>query len=486
VSAPDLIALLPLIVLTATAVAVMLVAAFRRRHALVAGLTLAGLLGTLAALFAAAGVAPRGVTPLLVVDGYTLFYSGLILAAAAVVTVLTYGYLDRQPGRREEMYVLLLAATLGAVVLVASRHFASFFLGMELLSVSLFAMIAYPLGRRRSLEASLKYLILAGVASALLLFGMALVYNQLGTLAFPALGALLASFRAADNLYLLAGIALVTVGIGFKISLVPFHLWTPDVYEGAPAPVTAYLATVSKGAMFALLLRYFLHTGAYGAPALMVMFAVLAIASMLAGNLLALLQNNVKRILAYSSIAHMGYLLVAFMAGGVLGVVAVSYYLAAYFVMTLGAFGVVSVLSGPGGEADTDHISDYQGLFWRRPWLAGVFTVMLLALAGVPLTMGFVGKFYALAAGVGAALWWPVIVLAVGSVIGLFYYLRIIVALFQAAPRQATTGTTRAQITPVPLGGGLALLALTAVLVWLGIFPAYLVDFIHATAAAVL
>ncbi|MEJ2644339.1 MAG: NADH-quinone oxidoreductase subunit N [Gammaproteobacteria bacterium] len=483
-SAADLTALLPIIMLTAFTVVVMLTIAVRRNHWVTAALTLTGLAAAFASLAASASVAPRGVTPLLVADGYALFYSALILAAAFVVTVLLYGYLEDSDGQQEEMYLLLLTATLGAVVLVYSRHFASFFLGMEVLSVSLFAMIGYPLDKKAPLEAALKYLVLAGVASAFLLFGMALVYNQVGTLAFAHLGSMLQSGQYDGSPYLLAGVALVVVGIAFKLSVVPFHLWTPDVYEGAPAPVTAYLSTVSKGAMFALLLRYFMQADVYRSHHVMVAFSVLAIASMLIGNLLALLQNNVKRLLAYSSIAHMGYLLVAFMAGGTLAVVAVSYYLAAYFVMTLGAFGVVTVLSRRDRQRDADHIADYQGLFWQRPVLAGVFTLMLLSLAGIPLTMGFLGKFYALAAGVQHALWAPVIALAVGSIMGLFYYLRLIVAMFRTAPEQAPAGLALVRSSPVPVTGALALTGLAVALVWLGIYPSALLDVIHSTAAA--
>ncbi|HKJ09999.1 MAG TPA: proton-conducting transporter membrane subunit, partial [Gammaproteobacteria bacterium] len=210
-SAAELTALLPIIMLTAFTVAVMLAIAVRRNHWFTAALTLTGLAATFASLAAAASVAPRGVTPLLVVDGYALFYSALIVAAAFVVTVLLYGYLEDSAGQQEEMYLLLLTATLGAVVLAYSRHFASFFLGMELLSVSLFAMIGYPFGKKAPLEAALKYLVLAGVASAFLLFGMALVYNQLGTLAFAHLGTLLQGGRHAGSPYLLAGVALVVV-----------------------------------------------------------------------------------------------------------------------------------------------------------------------------------------------------------------------------------------------------------------------------------
>jgi NADH-quinone oxidoreductase subunit N len=234
--------------------------------------------------------------------------------------------------------------------------------------------------------------------------------------------------------------------------------------------VTAYIATVSKGAMFALLLRYFYQTGAHELAPLFLVFSIIAIASMFAGNVLALFQNNVKRILAYSSIAHLGYLLVAFQASGDLAPTAIAFYLVAYFVTTLGAFGVVGILSDGTGDADT--IDHYQGLFWSRPALAAVFTAMLFSLAGIPVTAGFIGKFYVVAAGASAAMWGLILILVITSAIGLFYYLRIVVAMYGKA-RHAEAGTVLA----VP--GALALIFLSAALIFLGVFPGPLLALIR-------
>ena len=236
---------------------------------------------------------------------------------------------------------------------------------------------------------------------------------------------------------------MILVGVGFKLAVVPFHMWTPDVYEGAPAPVTAYIATVSKGAVFALLLRYMLPVSGDTSSTLFLALAAVAIASMLAGNLLALRQDNVKRILAYSSIAHLGYLLVAFLATGQRAGVAVGFYLIAYFATTLVAFGVVSVLSTD--ERDAGLMLDYRGLGARRPWLAAIFTVALLSLAGMPLTMGFIGKFVIVTAGAGAALWALVIVLVVTSTIGLYYYTRLIIAMYVRRPEELELAGAGAQ-----------------------------------------
>ena len=237
---------------------------------------------------------------------------------------------------------------------------------------------------------------------------------------------------------MIAGLSMMVVGIGFKLAVAPFHLWAPDVYQGAPAPVTAFVSTVSKGAVVALLLRLFTPAAIQTATPLFLVFTIIAAVSMIAGNLLALLQNNVKRILAYSSIAHLGYILVAFLAGGARAVDSVTFYLITYFIANLGCFGVITVLSSPGKEMES--LDDYRGLSRRNPWLAGVFAVMVLSLAGLPLTAGFIGKFYLALAGVGAALWTLVIILVLTSTIGLYYYLRILAALFVGPPSPRTCG----------------------------------------------
>jgi NADH-quinone oxidoreductase subunit N len=475
VSATDLVALLPLVVLAAAAVAAMLAIAVRRSHVLSAVLTLVGLLAAGGTLFIAAAVAPRQVTALLLVDRYALFFIGLVIAASFAVALLSYGYLEKCAGHHEEYYVLLLLATLGAAVLVTSSHLASLFLGLEILSVGLYALIAYVRIDERGVEAGIKYLVLAAVSVSFLLFGMALVYADQGTMALDLLAARLAS-DAAPSALLLTGLAMIVVGVGFKLALVPFHMWTADVYQGAPAPVTAFVATVSKGAVFAALLRY-VDQGGLGSPGtLSIALSVVAVVSMLVGNLLALLQENLKRVLAYSSIAHMGYLLVALLAGGSMAVSVAGFYLVAYFVTTLGAFGVVTALAKPGEEEED--VAAYRSLFWRRPWLAATLTATLLSLAGIPLTAGFIGKFYLLAAGVGAARWGLVVVLVVGSAIGLYYYLRIIVAMVQPLPKEAGHGARL--VLPLTSSALLALLVL--LLLALGLYPTPLLDVIQAIA----
>jgi NADH-quinone oxidoreductase subunit N len=470
----------PLVILAATVVAQMLLVAFRRDHRTTLALGLFGMAGALTALLVTRPALWTTTTDLLSLDGYALFFAVLVVLAAMVVTALSYHELEGRVAQPEEYYILLSLAVLGGVVLVAANHFATFFLGLELLSVSLYALIAYPRSRdRRALEAGMKYLILAGASSGFILFGMALVYAQVGSLALPTLSAAL--WASTPAILTVAGVALMVVGIGFKLGLVPFHFWTPDVYEGAPTPIAAFLATASKGAVLALLLRHFAPGGRPLASALMAGVSVLAIASMLGGNLLALLQDNVKRILGGSSIAHMGYAMVAFVAGGRLAGTALAFYLLSYFITMLGAFGVVSLLSAEGSRAD--RIEDYRGLARTRPWLAAALTAMLLSLAGIPLTAGFVGKFYVAAAGANSALWALLGALVIGSVIGLFYYLRIIIAIYSGLEQEpGIEAEPLPAARPIPLVGGVLLSALTLLLVWLGVFPAPILRLIEAAA----
>ncbi len=469
-TAADLVALAPLTVIAAAALATLLVSAFTRSHGASATVAVLGLAGALASLPVAATRAPRAVAPLLVVDGLTLTYAALVLGAALAVALLAHGYLlRREIAETGELYVLLLVATLGCLVLVASAHLVALFLGLETLSVALYVLIAYLRGDgERPVEAGLKYLVLAGASSAFLLFGMALLYAAFGTLGLSGLASWAAATGGAGGGGLLpvAGFALVLVGLGFKLALVPFHLWTPDVYQGAPAPVTAFVATASKGAVLGLLLRWSaaLAPGGGGSFPFFVLLAPVAIASMVAGNLLALLQDDVKRLLASSSIAHLGYVLVALLAGGRLAGEAVTFYLAAYFASTLAAFGVVSVLSGPDGEAEA--VEEYRGLFWRRPWLAALFTGALLSLAGIPLTAGFVGKFYVVAAGVERARWALVLVLVGTSAVGLYYYLRVIVTMASPPPGEESPGQR------VPLASRAVLAVFGLLLLGLGTWPA--------------
>ncbi len=460
----ELINVLPGILLGTAAVLAMTSIAIKRNHKFTYVISALSLLGVFYYLLVYAVNNKITVEPLFVIDGLGIFNTGLIVASALAIIMISFPYFEQREERKEEYYILLILATLGSAMLLISKHFVSLFLGLEILSVSLYSMISYLRKRPRSDEAGIKYLILAAFSSAFLLFGMALVYASTGAMDFDGIGK---SLQAIPGLpvTMMAGLGLMVVGVGFKLGIVPFHLWTSDVYEGAPAPVTAFIATVSKGGMVILLVRFFVMVNGYAYPGLMLIFALLAGASMFVGNFLALRQDNVKRVLAYSSIAHMGYVLVAFIAGGKLGTEAVCFYLVAYFATSLGAFGIIALLSDE--DRDAELISDYRGLFWTRPLVAAAFTAMLLSLAGIPLTAGFVGKFYLIAAGLSVQMWTLVVVLAVNSVIGLYYYIKIIAVMFER-PSDKGEPSLNPKLYWVNL---VTLVLLSVLVVWLGVNP---------------
>ncbi|UZD65815.1 NADH-quinone oxidoreductase subunit NuoN [Marinobacter sp. AN1] len=466
----SLISLLPLIIVATTAVVVMLSVAWQRHHAGTAMVSAGGLVLALLSVPLAAGalISP----PLMTVDGLAIMGSVLVLLCALVTVALSHHYLTGYIGPREEFYLLLLCAVTGALGLVASDHLATLFISLELLSMPLYGMLAYSFRAERSLEAGIKYLVLSAAATAFLLFGMALIYARTGRMDLAGLAAGLA---ASPDAWTLAGAVLMVVGLGFKLSIVPFHLWTPDVYQGGPAPATIFLATVSKLAVFLVLLRLVIVAPVFDSEWLRTLFTLLALITMLGGNLLALFQPNLKRLLGYSSIAHFGYLLVAIVVGGQLAVEATGVYLITYLVTTLAAFGVVTQVSSPFGGEDAAGLHHYRGLFWRRPWLAAVMTVSFLSLAGIPLTAGFIGKFYVIALGVADARWWLVGGIVAGSAIGLFYYLRVMVTLYMPEPGMRRRDATEDWGSRV---GGLTLMVVAVLILVIGVYPAPVIDWV--------
>lgn len=461
--------IIPLLILAGSILLILMVIAIWRNHLLTNILTLAALLtAVISTVYIPSGVHHFG--SLITIDSFGLWIIGLILFATFFISLISFSYLEKQLENKEEYYVLLLTGALGSSVLAVATHFVSFFMGLELLSVSIYILVSYVRTSEKGLEAAVKYLVLAGVSSAFLLMGMAFLYGKAGTMEFKEL-AMIFSENMVYQPLVLAGLSFMIVGIGFKLAVVPFHLWTPDVYEGAPSPTSAFIASVSKGAIVALLIRFFMIWEGNYFNALILSFSIIAILSMLAGNLLALRQRNVKRILAYSSIAHMGYILVAFIADDSQGAEAVSFYLIAYFITIIGAFGVVSLVSE--GDNEDYNLEAYQGLFWRKPWLATIFTTMLLSLAGLPLTAGFIGKFYVLLAGVHNNLWVLLLTLVIGSVIGLYYYLRVIVEMFKQPASNLISAPIQVSITT-----HIALFILIVLVIWLGVNPGGIADFI--------
>jgi NADH-quinone oxidoreductase subunit N len=510
-SVADLSSLLPLVVLAVGSLVVLLAAAFLHRLAAAFVLTMATTAAAMVFAIASWNRAPFASGTLLSFDRFVLFGIVLVLAATLFAAISSWSTLRSRETESGDFFFLLLVASLGACILAASTAFASFFLGLELLSVSLYGLIGWKREQGAGTEAAIKYLVLAGASSAFLLFGMAIVYAATGSMDLFRLGQTGVGAGIAAPL----GLGIMLVAIGFKLAVVPFHMWTPDVYDGAPAPVTGYIASVSKGAMVVVLARAFAPmltgagaaavAGAAGAAAgagvatgpLSMAFpwvlTVIAGASMFGGNILALRESNVKRILAYSSIAHLGYVLVAFVAAGAEGLRAVAFYLVAYFAATLGAFAVIGEVSTK--ERDADTVEDYRGLAVSRPGMAGALTAMLLSLAGLPLTAGFIGKFLILRAGAGAELWTLAVVLAVNSTISIFYYLKIVSSMFrgfagayEGAPGAAGTATgTGAAMGPglrgaaavrAPFLAALALAVLAVTVVALGVYPSPLLGFI--------
>ncbi len=472
------IALAPLLIVGATAVIIMLAIAIRRSHSGVRAIAALGLNAAFVSLYFAAQVGPQPVTPLLMVDGYAMFYMAIILVCTLACLTLFHAYLEQYQGNVEEMYLLLMLAAMGGLVLACSRHFASLFIGLELLSVPVYAMVAYMFREKNSLEAGIKYMVLSAVASAFLLFGMALIYSQYGSLSFADIVPRASLELSAPIVF--GGMAMMIVGLGFKLSLAPFHLWTPDVYEGAPAPVGAFLATASKVAVFAVLLRFFVEALQSNTSLLRDVLSAIAVASIIIGNLLALAQTNLKRLLGYSSIAHFGYALVIIVAGMKVGMAyaleGVGMYLLTYVVTSLGAFGVVSLMSSPYRGHDADALSHYRGMFWRRPYLTAVLSAMMLSLAGIPITAGFIGKFYALKAGVDAQLWLLLGTVVVGSSMGLYYYLRVMITSYLAQP-----GMTRydAQLNWVQQSSGILVVVAAIAMFFLGVYPQPVIELIQ-------
>lgn len=471
-----LVPLLPLIVLSGSAVAVLLAAAFARGRRLMTLLAVSVYAASLLSLPGILPHLPAPCTDLFQVDRIAALSAGLILFASLCITLLAHPYLGRQELPPGEFTLLLMLATLGCLVLACSSHFASLFLGVELVGIPLSAMAAYLRGRGRSIEAGFKYLILSGVSSAVLLFGIALLYGETGNLSFAQPLSLMAHPSAMTTLSYL-GFILLIAGLAFKLAVIPFHWWAPDVYQGAPAPATIFAATASKTAVITALLRLFPPALVAGDRFLAAAFMALCVLSMTIGNLLALRQRSVKRMLAYSSIAHTGYLLVAFLSPGPLAQAAVLLYLLSAVVSHLAAFGVVSLLSDRDGDADD--LDDYAGLAWRRPWTAAAFTASLLSLLGLPLTAGFISKFYLAAAGLGSSRLVLVVLLFLNTVVGAAYYLRIIMTLF-LGPDDIRVDAIRHAAHRVPAFAVMIIAAQAALLLWIGVAPQFFVRMIRA------
>lgn len=371
------------------------------------------------------------ITVLFTCDGYGLLYTSLILLISIIVSCLAYRWFKQEQKSHGLFYIILLFMALGGVTLVYASHLIAFFIGIELLSIPFVGLIGYQYIQTHSLEAAIKYMILSAVASAFLLMGIVFYYASTGELTFSGLSYQLSTMTYPSTL-LLMGVCLMLVGVGFKLSLVPFQLWLPDVYQGAPTVVALLLSTVGKVAIFCAIARLFLLAPIVNNETIRIILVVMAFCSILWGNLFAFMQSNLKRLLAYSSIAHFGYLLIALIAVQyqVLALETIGVYLIGYILANITVLGVISLESHSNELQDHENELDLSGLFWRRPILALSMGIGLLSLAGAPLTLGFISRFLLVLLGVTAELWWLMAAVVVGSALGLYFYARLVINLY--------------------------------------------------------
>jgi len=435
------------------------------------------LIGVLAAAFANGwlyGVHEVGDTSMVAVDGFRLFANWIFLLAAALTILISFAYVYRQQLQAGEFYGLILLASAGMMFMAGARDLIVVFLGLEVMSVAVYALTAFNRRDRKSAEAGLKYFLLGAFATGFFLYGIALVYGATGSTNIAAIGTSVSEGTASPRL-LAVGIALLVIGFGFKVSAVPFHMWTPDVYEGAPAPVTAFMSASVKAAAFVAFLRVFVVAFDAAHALWYPIVWWLAALTMVGANLMALAQSNVKRMLAYSSIAHAGYLLVAVAAANENAAAGLLFYLLVYTLMNIGAFAVVIGVAHQGEERL--QIEDYSGFGWRQPWVGVALTIFLLSLAGFPGTGGFMGKMYLLQGAADSQLWYLMIILVLTTVASYWYYLRV--AWYMWMRESSTAGSTAAYFSPLPLQ--FALIVTVALILYTGLFPGQALDFARAS-----
>jgi NADH-quinone oxidoreductase subunit N len=472
--------LLPALIVLVTGVLVLLLDLLppHDSKAHLGGVALLGIVAAMLAIIArwVAGTEERAFRDMILLDRYALFFDVIIGYAAALIVMLSMDYLGRTGGESGEYYGLVLFATAGMMLMASAGDLIVVFLSLELMSLSLYVLAGLFKTRLTSGEASMKYFLLGAFASSFLLYGIALIYGATGSTNLDRIAASPAA-RNGDPL-ILVGLALLLVGFGFKISSVPFHMWVPDVYEGAPTSITALIATGSKAAAFAALIRVLVVALRGVQPDWTALLWGLAALTMTTGNVVALAQTNLKRMLAYSSIAHAGYMLMGLVAGGAAGAGAVLFYLLAYTFTTVGAFGAIGLCARAGEEAVK--VGDYAGLARRHPWLAATLALFLLSLVGIPPLAGFGAKFYLFGSAVRAGYLWLTVLAVLNSAVAAYYYLRVIVYMYMREPEGEGMAVAPS------LAGGLALAIAVVGIVLLGIIPAPFADLAQAAVAPLL
>ena len=472
----NIAAILPSIILSIFGIVVMVAEPFvsTSKKTALAWLALAGTVAAMFALIPMSDNRGQWYSNLWIVDDYAIFLHFVFLLIAAVTILTSADYLRRENMNHPEFYSLLLFATAGMLMMAGSNELMMVFLGLEILSIATYVMAGFRRTDLKSNESALKYFLLGSFSSAFFLYGVALIFGATGSTNLTVIAEALRSPRATTGLVELAA-ALMLIALGFKVAVAPFHAWTPDVYEGAPTPVTGFMSVGPKAAGFAVLFRVFITAF----PSIQDRWAsaiwVIAALTMVLGNVIAVVQPNIKRMLAYSSIAHAGYVAVALAAVSETGVSAALFYLLAYSLMNLGAFAIVTVLGRRGDKFV--NLSDYAGLASRRPVIAAVLSVFLLSLAGVPGTAGFAGKFFIFRAALESRLIWLAVIGVATTVVSFYYYLYVIVQMYMREPEDEFADVT------MPVSVKLALLVSLAGTLYLGILPASVLEW---TASATL
>jgi NADH-quinone oxidoreductase subunit N len=472
--AADYIRLLPEIVLSVFGMIIMLVDPLldeKHSQRTLGTIALIGALAALAATLVQAQYPGYGFWNMIQVDAFSTFFHFLIAAITAIVILTSYEYMEVQEIRAGEYYGLILFGAVGMSLMSSAVELVLIFIALEISSISTYILAGFRRRAAISSEASVKYFLLGSFATAFFLYGVALMFGATGSTSIQVIGGVLASGQVPPLAF--AGIALIFVGLAFKVAAAPFHVWTPDVYEGAPAPIVGFMSTAPKAAVFAVLLRIMFEAHAPGRTWLIWVVAAL---SMTIGNLGALVQSNVKRLLAYSSIAHAGYLLVALAALPGNGIPAAMFYTASYAAMNVGAFAVVSHFANAGERYVA--LEDYSGLGSRSPVLAAILTVFLLSLIGIPITGGFFAKFYVFSAALQAKLVGLVIIGVINSAVASYYYLRLIVVMYMREPKGDVP------VTPVPAALGAAMAVSLVATIYLGVLPGRVLEYAGRTAAA--
>lgn len=477
----DLYLIAPEIIIAAFGFLVLLVDVFAPKVEKKGYLGVLSLIGVVIAFFYTlpmVGSGKTGFEGMFTSDGFAIFFKITILIIAFLTVLISMGYASREGIGFGEYYALILFATLGMMLMAAGTHLIVIFLGLETMSISIYILAGMLREDRKSVESAFKYFLLGAFATGFLLYGIAFLYGATGSLYLKDIASYIASKKLLDNPMLLMSLAFLTIGFGFKIAAVPFHMWTPDVYEGAPTSITAFMATGVKAAGFSALIRVFFTALPEFRPDWTSIMWLIAVATMTVGNIIAISQNNIKRMLAYSSIAHAGYILVAFVAGNKSGTSGILFYLMAYAFMNLGAFTCV-ILLGKKGEENI-LITDYAGVGFKYPLLAASMTVFLLSMAGIPPLGGFMAKLYIFSAAVEAKFYWLAILGVLNSAISVYYYLRVTVLMYFRESEREITGL---QFSPAPV---IALILALIGTFYMGIFPANVLSFAQKSIAGLM